>query len=143
MNIEWVRQHCLSLPYTTEQIQWGNDLLFKVGGRMFAGMPLEPARIWLSLKADPEEFAELVENQGVIPAPYMARAKWIALEDERALPRNEVLRLVTKSYEMVFAKLSKKLQAELATGKKMTNTASKKTKVKAKKIPSRRNKSNK
>ena len=128
MNIEWVRQHCLSLPYTTEQIQWGNDLLFKVGGKMFLVMPLEPARVWLSLKADPEEFAELIENQGVIPAPYMARAKWIAIENERALPRNEVLRLVSKSYEMVFAKLSKKLQAELAAGRKLSGTTSKKKK---------------
>jgi len=118
MDIEWVRQHCLSLPYTTEQIQWGNDLLFKVGGKMFAVVPLEPAPVWLSLKADPEEFAELIENHGVIPAPYMARAKWIAIENERALPRTEVFRLMSKSYAMVFAKLSKKLQAELAAGKK-------------------------
>ncbi len=99
MDIEWVRQHCLSLPYTTEQIQWGNDLLFKVGGKMFAGVPLEPAPVCLSVKADPEEFSELIEHPGVIPAPYMARAKWIAIENERALPRDEVLRLVSKSYE--------------------------------------------
>lgn len=130
MDIEWVRQHCLSLPYTTEQIQWSNDLLFKVGGKMNAVVPLEPAPVWLSLKADPEEFAELVENPGVIPAPYMARAKWIALENERALPRNEVLRLVSKSYEMVFAKLSKNLRANLAAGKKLTRTA-KKLKIKS------------
>jgi predicted DNA-binding protein (MmcQ/YjbR family) len=133
MDVEWVRQHCLSLPYTTEQIQWGNDLLFKVGGKMFAGVPLEPARVWLSLKADPEEFAELVEHPGVIPAPYMARAKWIAIENERALPRNEVFRLVSKSYELVFAKLTKKLQAELVAGKKMKTVPSKKTKPKARK----------
>jgi predicted DNA-binding protein (MmcQ/YjbR family) len=143
MDIEWVRQYCLSLPYTTEQIQWGNDLLFKVGGKMFAGMPLEPARVWLSLKADPEEFAELVEYPGVIPAPYMARAKWIAMENERALPRNEVLRLVNKSYELVFAKLSKKLQAELAAGKNMSGAASRKKKIKAKKFSTRKNKSKK
>ena len=60
----------------------------------------------------------------------MARAKWIALENERALSRNEVLRLVSKSYEMVFAKLSKKLQANLAAGKKLTKTA-KKLKIKS------------
>ena len=118
MNIEWVRQHCLSHPHTTEQIQWGSDLLFKVGGKMFAGVPLEPARVWLTLKADPEEFPELIERQGIIPAPYLARAKWIAIETERALPRTEVFRLVSKSYEMVFANLTKKLQAELAAGKK-------------------------
>jgi predicted DNA-binding protein (MmcQ/YjbR family) len=143
MDIEWIRQHCLSLPHTTEQIQWGNDLLFKVGGKMFAGVPLEPARVWLSLKADPEEFAELVEIPGVIPAPYMARAKWIAVENERALPRDQVFRLLNKSYEMVFAKLAKKLQAELAAGKKMSSTSSKKTKVKAKNVSRHRKKSTK
>ena len=118
MDLEWVRQHCLSHPHTTEQIQWGSDLLFKVGGKMFAGMPLEPARVWLTLKADREEFPELIERQGVIPAPYLARGKWIAIETERALPRTEVLRLVSKSYELVFANLTKKLQAELTAGKK-------------------------
>lgn len=118
MDIEWVRQHCLSHPHTTEQIQWGSDLLFKVGGKMFAGVPLEPARVWLTLKADPEEFPELLERQGIIPAPYLARAKWIAIETERSLPRTEVMRLVSKSYELVFANLSKKLQAEWTAGKK-------------------------
>jgi predicted DNA-binding protein (MmcQ/YjbR family) len=132
MDIEWVRQHCLSHPHTTEQIQWGNDLLFKVGGKMFAGMPLEPARVWLTMKADPEEFSELLEHQGVIPAPYMARAKWIAIENERALPRAEVFRLVSKSYELVFANLTKKLQAELTSGKKKSSNARRK-KVKVKK----------
>jgi predicted DNA-binding protein (MmcQ/YjbR family) len=118
MDIEWVRQHCLSHPHTTEQIQWGSDLLFKVGGKMFAGVPLEPARVWVTLKADPEEFPELIERQGIIPAPYLARAKWIAIENERAIPRSEVLQLVSKSYELVFANLTKKSQAELAAGKK-------------------------
>jgi predicted DNA-binding protein (MmcQ/YjbR family) len=126
MDIEWIRQYCLSHPHTTEQIQWGSDLLFKVGGKMFAGVPLEPARVWLTVKADPEEFPELIERQGVIPAPYLARAKWIAIENERSLPRTEVLRLVSKSYEMVFANLSKKLQAELAVGKKKRATTRKK-----------------
>jgi predicted DNA-binding protein (MmcQ/YjbR family) len=126
MDIEWIRQHCLSHPHTTEQIQWGSDLLFKVGGKMFAGVPLEPARVWVTLKADPEEFPELIERQGIIPAPYLARAKWIAIENERAIPRSEVLRLVSKSYEMVFANLSKKLQVELAAGKKRGGARKKK-----------------
>jgi predicted DNA-binding protein (MmcQ/YjbR family) len=139
MDIEWIRQHCLSLPYTTEQIQWGNDLLFKVGGKIFSGMSLDPGPVWLMLKADPEEFSELVERQGVIPAPYLARAKWVAIENERALPRSEVVRLVNKSYELVFANLSKKLQAELATGKKSKSGAVRsKPKAKAKKVRPRK-----
>ena len=51
MNIDQLRKICLSFPGATEQIQWGDDLLFKVGGKMFAVTPLEPARLWLSLKA--------------------------------------------------------------------------------------------
>lgn len=140
MNIEWVRQHCLSHPHTTEQIQWGSDLLFKVGGKMFAGVPLEPSRVWLTIKADPEEFPELIERHGIIPAPYLARAKWIAIETERAVPRTEVLRLVSKSYELVFANLTKKLQAELAAGKKKSGAM---VKMNAKKIHARKKESRK
>ena len=105
MNIDQLRELCLSFPGATEQIQWGDDLLFKVGGKMFVVIPLEPARLWLTLKADPEEFAELTERPGVIPAPYLARAKWIAIETRDTLPRNEVATLLRKSYDLVFAKL--------------------------------------
>lgn len=124
MNIEWVRQFCLSLPCTTEQIQWGNDLLFKVAGEMFAAVPLEPARVWLTFKCPPEDFSELTERPGIIPAPYLARAKWVAMENEEALPREEVLRFVKKSYEMIFAKLTKKVQAELQSGEMKKHKAS-------------------
>jgi len=98
---------------------------------MFAGMPLEPARVWLTLKADPEEFPELIERQGIIPAPYLARAKWIAIETERALPRTEVFRLVSKSYELVFANLTKKLQAELSAAKKPKRNVTRKKRHRA------------
>lgn len=84
---------------------------------MFAVTPTEPARVWLSFKCTPEEFAELVERPGIIPAPYMARAQWVALEEEGALPRAEVQRLLSRSYELVFARLTKKAQAELLRGK--------------------------
>jgi len=105
MNIDQLRQFCLSLPGTTEQIQWGDNLLFKVGGKMFVVIPLEPARVWLTLKADPEEFAELTERPGIIPAPYLARAKWISIETRDTLTQSEVSALLRKSYELVFAKL--------------------------------------
>lgn len=136
MNIEWVRQFCLSLPHTTEQVQWGNDLLFKVGGKMFAAVPLEPARVFLTFKCTPEDFADLTERPDVIPAPYLARAKWVAVEKEDALPREEVQRLLKKSYGMVFANLTKKLQAELSSaGGKKRITSVKKTSSSRKKTP--------
>lgn len=114
MEIDWIRQHCLSLPHTTEHIQWGSDLVFKVGGKMYAVVPLEPAPLLMSFKCADETFAELVEMPGIIPAPYLARAKWVALESEQALPRPEVKRLLRAAYEQVLAKLPKRTQAALS-----------------------------
>jgi predicted DNA-binding protein (MmcQ/YjbR family) len=84
---------------------------------MFAVARLEPAPVWLSLKTSPEEFAELVERPGIIPAPYLARAHWVALESESALPRNELERLLRLAHSLVVAKLPKKLQAGLLSAK--------------------------
>jgi predicted DNA-binding protein (MmcQ/YjbR family) len=114
MDLAWLRQYCMSFPHATEQVQWGSDLVFKIGGKMFAAAPTEPAPVCLSFKCTVEEFAELVERPGIIPAPYLARAHWVALETEDALPRAEIKRLLRQSYELVFAGLPKKLRAELA-----------------------------
>jgi predicted DNA-binding protein (MmcQ/YjbR family) len=113
MDIEWVRKYCLSFPAATEQVQWGNDLVFKVAGKMFAVAALEPQKHWLSFKCSPQEFAELTERPHVIPAPYMARALWVALETEDALPRPEVQRLLLQAYELVIGKLPRKIRSTL------------------------------
>jgi predicted DNA-binding protein (MmcQ/YjbR family) len=114
MALESFRQHCLSLPHATETVQWGNDLVFKVAGKMFAVLALEPGEHLCSFKCTPESFAELTERPGIVPAPYMARANWIALRSEDALPRAEVKRLVAQAYDLVFAKLPKKTRSVLA-----------------------------
>jgi predicted DNA-binding protein (MmcQ/YjbR family) len=116
MNIEQLRKLCLSFPGVTEQVQWEDDLLFKVGGKMFAVAPLEPARLWLTLKADPEEFVELTERPGVVPAPYLARAKWISIETRDSLPQSEVAALLRKSYDLVVANLPRKIRESLSKG---------------------------
>lgn len=113
MDIEWVRQYCLSLPHATEQVQWEDNLVFKVGGKMFAVVPLEPARQSLSFKCSEEEFADLVERPGIIPAPYLARAHWVSLESEDALPPNEIERLLRVAHGLAFTKLPQKLQQKL------------------------------
>src|SRR5690348_1551035 len=137
-EIEWVRKYCLGMPGATEQMQWGDDLVFKVGGKMFAVMPLEPGGPatagrherqewpWLTLKCTPEEFAEMTERPGVRPAAYLARAKWISLEREDALEREEVERLLRKSYELVVEKLPKKTKAQIVKGKFGKATAKRK-----------------
>ena len=114
MDIEWIRRHCLSLPYTTEQVQWEDDLVFKIGGKMYAVVALEPGAHWLSFKCTPEEFTDLVERPGIVPAPYLARAHWVSLETRDALPRSEIQRYLRAAYEAVLAKLPKKARAALA-----------------------------
>jgi predicted DNA-binding protein (MmcQ/YjbR family) len=117
MDVEWLRGLCLSFPGATEQIQWGSDLLFKVGGKMFAITPLEPAPVWLSFKASPENFADLTERPKIIPAPYLARAQWVALENKDAIPPDELTRLLRDSYDMICAKLPKKMRESLSASR--------------------------
>lgn len=125
MDIDQLRKLCLSFPGATEQIQWENDLVFKVAGKMFAVTPLIPARVWLSLKADPEAFAELTERPGVIPAPYLARAKWVAIESAQTLPQSEVTALLRQSYELVAARLPSTKRDSLASPKSAPHQARK------------------
>src|ERR1700757_1554281 len=132
MNIDQLRKLCLSFPGATEQIQWGDDLLFKVGGKMFAVTSLEPAKVWISLKSSPENFAELTERPGVIPAPYLARAKWVALEAGDAIVREKLAELLHGSYELVLARLPKKLPQPQAS--KASKTGNKRVPKKRKRV---------
>ena len=116
MNLETVRQFCLALPHATEEVLWEKDLVFKIGGKMFAVLPLEvsPTKpLQLSFKCTPEEFADLCERDGIIPAPYAARYHWVALERWNALNKAEAERLIKDSYQMVRDKLLKKVQQTL------------------------------
>ena len=75
---------CRALPGVTEDIKWGHDLVFSIGGRMFAVVCLEPPHTF-SFKCTPEEFAELIEREGVVPAPYLARAMWVQEQEVGAV----------------------------------------------------------
>jgi predicted DNA-binding protein (MmcQ/YjbR family) len=90
---------------------------------MYAVAVLAPHKVALSFKCTPEEFAELVERPGIIPAPYSARMHWVALEREDALTRAEIKQRLSRSYQLVFAKLPKGMQAELAKPPKKKRTA--------------------
>jgi predicted DNA-binding protein (MmcQ/YjbR family) len=114
MDLEWLRRVCLELPNVTEQIQWGSDLLFKVQGKMFAVAPTEPAPVCLSFKCSEQAFVELTERPGIIPAPYLARAKWVALQTQGAVPREELAELLRASYELILAKVPRRLREKRA-----------------------------
>lgn len=116
MNIDALREFCRTFANVSENIQWGNDLVLKVGprqgGKMFAVACLEPtAPVRCSFKCTPEEFAELQERDGIIPAPYLARAHWVALERYDALSDAEFRRLLKQAYELVLAKMPRRVRA--------------------------------
>jgi predicted DNA-binding protein (MmcQ/YjbR family) len=129
MQIEELRKLCLGFPAVTEHEIWDNDLTFKVGNKMFAHGVLEVAPVWLSFKASDEKFAELLERQGVIPAPYLARAKWVALETRDAIPAAELSELLREAYDLVVAKLPKKIQASLTEKPKSNKSTPNKPKL--------------
>jgi predicted DNA-binding protein (MmcQ/YjbR family) len=114
--IDWLRPYCLSFPHATETLQW-EALVFKVAGKIFAVAALEPEAHVLSIKCAEEKFAEMIECPGVVPAPYLARAKWIALESEEAVPHQQLRALIRESYDLVFAKLPRNVRETLATTK--------------------------
>lgn len=128
MTLEAIRDHCLSLPHATEKVQWGNDLLFCIGGKMFAVAGLDaPSPVRLSFKCTAENFAELVEREDIIPAPYLARHHWVALQSGDALRATELKPLLSEAYQLVLAKLPKKTQAAVGqaepVGKAQTSQA--------------------
>jgi predicted DNA-binding protein (MmcQ/YjbR family) len=108
MNIDALRAYCLSFPNATENLQWGDDLCFKVGGKLFVVVTLDLHHApRLSLKCDPETFAAMIEREGVAPAPYVGRYHWIGVESLDTVPQRELERLIARSYELVVAKLPK------------------------------------
>ena len=129
--LDWVRAFCLSLPNATEDVQWEHDLLFRIAGKMFCVANLEPgiSPTKIAFKCTPEKFAELVEIEGIIPAPYMARNHWVAMIEMDALRQPEIRELIQASYQMILEKLPRNKQAALgATSTARTSAKTGKTK---------------
>ena len=115
MNVDTIREFCLAFPQATENLQWGDDLCFKIGGKIFVMLGLDNPR--LCLKCAPETFSELIEHEDIHPAPYVGRYKWVMLDRLDALRWNELRELIRQLYAMVAAKAPKK-KKKRAAGKK-------------------------
>jgi predicted DNA-binding protein (MmcQ/YjbR family) len=102
MNMDSIRNYCMSFAQATENLQWGEDLCFKVRGKIFAIVSLDSLR--LCFKCAPETFAELIEREDIRPAPYVGRYKWVMLDRLDALRNDELEDLIRQSYAMVAAK---------------------------------------
>jgi predicted DNA-binding protein (MmcQ/YjbR family) len=116
MTNDTIREHCMSLPLTTEEIQWEEHLLFKIGGKMFAMIQLGGQRC--SFKCTPERYAEMVEVPDVVPSSHnMWKYQWVTCERLTALQDAEFRELLEQSYKLVRAGLPKRSRAELDAGR--------------------------
>ena len=125
-DVDWIREFCLSLPDVTEDMPWGDDLCFKVRGKIFTGAVLSDGRFpRITLKCSPETIHELLEIEGIVRAPYVGRYDWIQLSNSNVLPANELEALIRRSYDLVAARAPKKTPSS-APKKRVSRKASRK-----------------
>ena len=113
MNIDTLREYCLGLPAVTEDIKWGADLCFSVGGKMFCVTGADSSSGGMSFKCTPEKFNELIERDGIDPAAYVGRYKWVHVSNLDAVPPAELKDLIKTSYQLVFDKLPPKIKKSI------------------------------
>ena len=114
MNSKRFRAICLGFPGATSNVQWGSDLVFKVGGKMFVvAWPAEGTIASFSFKTSPESFHILTQVPGIRPSPYLARAHWVRVKGLRTLPGEQLAQYLERAYRLVAATLPQKTRATL------------------------------
>jgi predicted DNA-binding protein (MmcQ/YjbR family) len=120
IDAERIRAYLLTLPHAVETMQWGANLVFwvgdkAIGGKMFALVNLDgDGKAVISYAAGPERYSELLEIEGIIPAPYMARIFWVAVERWEVFRTPEWERELRAAHAITFNKLPPKTRAVLA-----------------------------
>jgi len=113
MNIEELRKICHSLKHTTEDIKWGHDLVFSIGGKMYCVTSVDESPTSVSFKVTPEEFDELSVKDGFKPAPYVAKHKWVLIDDVSRMNKGDWEKYLRQSYQLVKDKLPVKIRKQL------------------------------
>lgn len=115
MNIEEVREYCLSKPFSTESFPFDEStLVFKVMGKMFAVIGLEHIDPFVNLKCDPDKAQELREEyEDIQPGWHMSKKHWNSVYIERGLNHKFIIEQINHSYDQIVAKLPKKVKAEM------------------------------
>lgn len=120
MDAERLREYLLRLPHVVETMQWGANLVFwvgdkAIGGKMFAVLNLDDDhKAVLSFAAGLDRYAELLETEGVFPAPYLARAHWVAIQDWDVFRSSELEDLLEHGRRLIYDKLAKRTKDVLA-----------------------------
>ncbi|MGK7389439.1 MAG: MmcQ/YjbR family DNA-binding protein [Candidatus Cyclobacteriaceae bacterium M2_1C_046] len=116
MNIEEIREYCISFPAVTEDMKWGDNLVFSIKSKMFCIISMDAVPLTLSFKANDEDFNSLPQNGNFIPAPYLARAKWLFIKDVSKVGDEQLKEFINHSYLLIRNKLPAKLQQEINKG---------------------------
>lgn len=124
MDNERIREICMELPHVAETVNWGHHLVYwvghrEIGGKMFAMTDLDgTGRGVLYFHCGPERFHELLEIDGIIPSPHLARAHWITLERWNALRPREIEEELRRAHALIYARLPKRTVTLLALPEK-------------------------
>ena len=113
MDIESLRLICKQFPGVTEDIKWGHDLVFSVGGKMFCVTGLDESPVTASFKVTDEEFEEMSSRPGLKPAPYVAKYKWVLIEDINRMKKADWKKYLQQSYQLVKDKLPAKIKKQI------------------------------
>jgi predicted DNA-binding protein (MmcQ/YjbR family) len=114
MNVAALKRFCAALPAARSEIKWQVDCVYVVGGKMFAIIfEQKPGQVRISFKVDDERFLELTDRPGFMPAPYLARAKWVQVHDVTKVDYAELKHLLARSHQLIVARLPKKTRAAL------------------------------
>src|SRR5688572_21936909 len=133
MTIEDIQTICKKLEGVTEDIKWESHLCFNVGGKMFIVTAPDEVPPTASIKVSDEEFDTLSARKGFMPAPYMARHKWVRLEDIGLWNKKQWEFHSRQAYELVLAKLPAKVKKQLQEGAEKSTVPKS-----AKKLPSKK-----
>ncbi|PVZ19486.1 MULTISPECIES: MmcQ/YjbR family DNA-binding protein [unclassified Pseudomonas] len=113
MNAQQIAAHCLSLPGAREDYKWGGVRVFSVAGnKMFAACGLKTGGD-LAFKVDAELFLGYCDRPGFRPAPYLARAMWVSMEDPSLINEQALRAMLERSHQLVVARLPRRTQAGL------------------------------
>jgi len=120
MDNERIREICLALPHVKETVNWGHHLVYWVGdrdrgGKMFAMTDLDGTGtgvLWFHCGV--ERFHELLEIEGIMASPYLARVHWVTVERWNVLRPRQIEDELRRAHALIFAKLPARTKAKLA-----------------------------
>lgn len=113
MTIEDIENICDGFTAVTKDIKWEVHLCFNVGGKMFLITAPDEYPPTATFKVNAEEFDEIASRDGFMPAPHLARYKWVKVDDIGRLNKKEWEHYARQSYNMVVEKLPQKVKATL------------------------------